>query len=236
MQLSKLKAIGWIANLIVGIGALLTTPWILAMSVLGGIIVGLWAGALEIAQRPGVQLGVAAFLALLWTFIGLATLRDRKRPRIVSAAQDYSYGLLFEGLSLGYDPKGEDGALQLGVVLRNFSPGPLRYTVDKFQVIMGDRTLPRVKKGLLTAFIPRGGQRISRNLPFKRDSIKDFIGKPVKGTAEFTIAYGHPDRSPERQLKMVIEFNLVLGENAPEGYSDSILEESDEPYLGQETS
>jgi hypothetical protein len=94
---------------------------------------------------------------------------------VVRAHQDYSYGLTFEGLLAQYDPASEDEALGFGIQLRNYS-GPLRYVNEEFDVRIGNRALPRVKKGHLTSIMSCGAGRTSTNVPFRKDDI-NFLGK-----------------------------------------------------------
>ena len=140
------------------------------------------------------------------------------------------YGLTWEGLVPIFNPKGEE-PLQFGIQLRNFSSGPIRYHIEKFQVLIGDRTSPIGKPVRPTNFLPRGGARLYRTQAFKRESLKEFFGKKTTGTVEFSIAYGHPDMPPVRRLKMTLEINLEFSLNGepPLGFSDGIIEESDEP-------
>jgi hypothetical protein len=80
---------------------------------------------LRFIQKPEVQFGAMVFLFLLWTWIGLTVLFDRKGPRTTTPHHDYRYGLTFEGIAPFYQPQAAGGSLGFGVQLRNFSSGPL---------------------------------------------------------------------------------------------------------------
>src|SRR4051812_26225740 len=90
---------------------------------------------------------------------------------------------------------------------------------------------PPVEEGKLKGYIPRGGARISRNVPFDRDDIKEFFGKVVKGTIDLAIIYGHPEKPPVRRLKMGFDITLDFTDKEGKmGYSENITSEKDEPY------
>ncbi len=63
------------------------------------------------------------------------------RPLIVRSAENYSYGLLYEGVACAFDPKNDDASLQVIVKLGNGSRGPLRYKVERFDVVVGNRAI-----------------------------------------------------------------------------------------------
>ena len=228
----QLKSWGWAGNLLIGIGSVLTTNWVVAMSTLGGLAVLTWTGVLDFVQEPAVHWAAGTFLVILWTFIGVTILRDRRKPRIIKAHEDYSYGLLFEGLVPHYQPDDEKTTLGFGVALRNFLPYPIKYSVEDFDVRIGNRALPRLEKGILGAVITRGAGRVSRHKSFSKKDIKDFIGQEAKGTVDILINYGHPKREPKRSLKLRLDIYLKIPEAGPLGFGDNILEEKDEPYKG----
>jgi hypothetical protein len=222
-----LRSSGGIGTFITNTIVLLTTNWTLVVSAALAIFVALVGWAYDIASNPHVQVGVGTFVAALWTCIGLVVLADRRKPRIIRAYQDYQYGLTFEGLLPIYDSSRDEGALQFGCQLRNYSSGPLRITMEQFDVRIGTRSLPKLKKGSLTSFLPRGAARVSNNVPFKKDDIKEYMGKRVAGTVEFKILYGHPEQSPVRRLAMELEIFMIFNENSL-GFNASIIEEIDE--------
>jgi len=208
----------------------LTTSWVLVMSALGSLWIGLSDWGVNFIHNPNVQAVATVFLVVLWSAIGILVLIDRQRPRITRPYQDFQYGLTFEGLVPVYESNNEESALQFGIQLRNFSSGPLRYTIEHFDVRIGTRSLPKLKKGTLTAYMPRGAGRVSSNIPFKKDDIKEFMGKRVTGTVEFAVSYGHPEHSPVRQLKMLLDLFLFFNESGPLGFNAAIAEEKDEPF------
>jgi hypothetical protein len=202
-----LRSSGGIGTFITNTIVLLTTNWTLVVSAALAIFAALVGWAYDIASNPRVQVGVGTFVASLWTCIGLVVLADRRKPRIMRAFQDYQYALTFEGLAPFYEPKNEE-ALQFGIQFRNFSNGPLRFHIEKFQVLIGDRISPIGKPPPATNFMPRGGGRMYKTQGFKRDSLREFFGKKTTGTADFIIAYGHPEQPPVRRLKMTLELIL----------------------------
>lgn len=230
--LKWLRGLGPIGGHIADGLALLLNNWLLTMSA----ILSLWAALTDfvvaIAENPRVHTAILIFLTVFWTSIGVVYLFDRRKPRVIKPEHDYRYGLTFEGIVPLYDPNNEDGALQFSLQFRNFSSGPIRYTVESFDIRIDTRSLPKLKKGALTSFLPRGGARNSSQLPFKKSAIQEFIGKTTEGTVDFEVSYGHPELPPVRFLKMSLRIVLVMAENPHPslGFNAIILEESDEPF------
>jgi hypothetical protein len=190
------------------------------------VIASEWA--VSMAHHPRVQAGAFAFLACLWTIIGVQYLRDRRRPTVTTPFQDYRYGLTYEGLHCGYDPTNDEAALQIGIHLRNFSPGPLSYRVERFAVQIESRVVPRQKgAGSASIYMARGAGRISRNLPFKKEHIKDFVGRVVEGTVELVVVYGHPENEPSRKLTMELTVFFDFRHEGKFGLADTIVSERD---------
>jgi hypothetical protein len=151
-----LGGFGSVGTAVANVLVFLTTNWTIVVSAALAIFAALVGWAYDIASNPHVQVGVGAFVATLWTCIGLVVLADRRKPRTIRAFQDYQYALTFEGLAPFYEPKNEE-ALQFGIQFRNFSNGPLRFHIEKFQVLIGDRIFPIGKPPPATNFMPRGG-------------------------------------------------------------------------------
>lgn len=227
--MSWLRSFGPIGTFISTVLAILTANWAVVVSAVGGIIAALWTSAFYFFQQSAVQIGIGVFLASLWTIIGVIVLTDRRKPRLVRSYQDYRYGLTFEGMFPLLEKDNEEGALQFSLQLRNYSMGPIQYAIEHFDVRIGTRALPKWEGKDKRVYMPRGAGRTSGQVPFKKDDIKEFFGKRVMGTAEFSIAYGHPEESPVRRLTMILELTIAFNENAL-GFNANILEEKDEPF------
>lgn len=224
---------GWGGRLAQTILVLVSTNWVLVVSAVVAYLSWAFATAQTFVKNQDVQIVAGVFLFFLWTLIGFTVLRDRKKPRTITPHHDYRYGLTFEGI-VPFFPipkKDTDAALSFGISVRNFSSGPLKYTIEVFDVIVDDRVLPKMKKGTLTSIMSRGAGRMSRNQAFSKEKIKDFYGKDVKGTLELAIVYGHPERPPERRLKMTFELTIGMREGELPVYADNIVSESDEPIV-----
>jgi hypothetical protein len=141
--------------------------------------------------------------------------------------EGYAWGLAYEGPYLGFDQTREDATLQLGVNIRNATFNPLKYTVERFDVVVGDRTIVAPVISNKGGIIPRASARTYFYAPFKRDQIQQFIGSNVEGSITFEFLYGHPDGPSVRRLKMKLSISLKLSD--PIGMRDLILSESDEP-------
>lgn len=232
--IKMLRALGPVGSALATLLTFLTTNWVVVMTAALSILAGLLDWTVELFQTPGVQTAIIVFLGSLWTYIGLVVLADRNRPRLTKPFQEYSYGLTFEGLVPNYDPKNPEGLLQFAILLRNYSAGPVKFKVEKFDIVLAKRTLGKFTRTSLGSFMPRGGARQYSNPPFSADDLKDLIGKTSKGTADFSILYGHPDLAPVRRLSMTLELVVVLNPEGPMGYNASIVEERDEPIVGQQ--
>lgn len=211
---------------------LATTNWPLLVGAVGGVIAMVFGWATDLVHNQVVQAGAGTFVVLLWTCLGVAALADRRRPRLIRSYQDFEYGLTFEGCTPLYVPNSIDGsALQFGLQIRNFTPGPIRVQIESFHVIIGTRTLPLPKKENPSLFMPRGAGRVMRSQSFKMEDIREFLDKRVTGTVDFAIMYGHVEKGPVRRFKTTLEVVLEMKEQPPTmGYADTIIKESDEPY------
>jgi hypothetical protein len=230
--LKVLRGFGPAGTFVANILAFLATNWVVTMTTIVSVWAGFSAWATDIVQKQGVQTTVIVFLASLWTYIGIVFLADRKKPREIKAAQDYRYGLTFEGMAPIYDSEisnDDDPMLSVGLQLRNYSSGPIRYDIETFDVRIGTRSLPKMKKGLLYGFMPRGGGRFSTNVGFKKSEIQEFMGKRSTGTVEVSISYGHPEHAPSRRLIMLFDLTIEFREGKL-GFSSNIIEERDVPF------
>jgi hypothetical protein len=140
--------------------------------------------------------------------------------------EGYAYGLAYEGPYMAFNPHSDDATLQLGVIIRNVSVNPLKYTAQRFDVVVGDRTIVAPVIFSTGGVIPRTCTRTYFYAPFKREQIQQFMIGNVQGSITFEFLYGHPDGPHVRRLTMKLFISLKL--NDPVGLRDLILSESDE--------
>jgi hypothetical protein len=209
--------------------SLLAANWVVAVTVGVSIYVGLSTWAIDFVNRPDVRAAAFVFLVLLWAYVGFTVLIDRRRPRLVRSERDYRYGVTFEGFNPMAGPtfENDNDELRFAILLRNFSSGPIKYTVDDLDVRIGNRALPHLPRGVLFGFMARGAGRTSYSPPFKRSDFKQLIGHQLDGTARFTVSYGHPELPPVRRLTISLGIALQIPESGPFGFGANILEESD---------
>jgi hypothetical protein len=227
-----LRGLGPVGSTLADALAFLTNNWVLTMSALMSIWAAFTEWTFVLVQNPRFQNAVFVFLSLLWTSIGITVLIDRRKPRTVKAEHDYRYGLTFEGLmpALSGPFDTDDSELGVGIQLRNFSSGPIKYTIEELDVRIGNRALPILKKGSLFGFMARGAGRTSYSPAFKRRDFKDFVGQRLEGTANFSITYGHPELPAVRKLSISMAVHLEIPtEPGPVGFGANILDESDQP-------
>jgi hypothetical protein len=228
-----LRSFGPMGSAFANLLAFLTTNWALAVSVALALATGLIGWLQAIALNPIAYVSAGTFLFVLWVLIGILYLVDRGKPRLVRSHLDYRYGLTFEGFVPNYqDPSfalASAGILGFAVQIRNFSPGPIRYEFEYFDIRIGTRALPRIKRRALVGFMARGAGRTASTGAFTPEQLKEFVGKEdTKGTADFSIVYGSVDGPPERRLKMSLEILVVLGVDKRLGFNYNITEETDD--------
>ena len=235
-EFKKLRQIGSFGNFLANLLSLLTAQWGIAVSVVIGLVAASWQWLTGIVLNPATIAGVGVFLALLWTFIGITVLVDRRKPRTVRPYTDYRYGLTFEGLQPRYTPSDapvfEPGSLHFAILLRNFLQSPIRYDFEDIDIRLDTRAAPVISRGTLTGFMARGAGRTSTIRGFLQNHLREFYGsEPVRGMVEFSIVYGPPEGPPVRRLKMSIEIHVILmDEGRSLGWQDGIVAESDEPF------
>lgn len=209
--------------------SLLAANWVVALTVAASFYVGLSSWAFEFVNRPEVRGAAFVFLILLWTYIGFTILIDRRKARIVKTEQDYRYGLTFEGFNpfLGATFDKDEDQLRFGILLRNYSSGPIKYTIDELDVRIGNRALPHLAEGTLFGFMARGSGRTSWSPSFTRGDFKQYFGQELSGTATFSVSYGHPEKPPVRRLTISLGITLLIPENGVPGFGANILGETD---------
>jgi hypothetical protein len=206
-----LRGLGPLGTLAANILAFLTANWGVAVSAILAIYVGFSQWATGVIHSPETQAAAATFLVLLWSYVGITILIDRHHPRDVRSVPDYRYGLTFEGINPNIDFLSDDAWLNFGVQVRNFSQAPIRYHIESFDVRIGTRALPKSEKQF-TGYLPRGSGKTISPAAFKKEDVREYFGKRVTGTAEFAITYGHPERKPERRLRIGTKITLHIQE------------------------
>lgn len=236
-----LRGLGDFGGKVADLLTLLMTNWQLVLSALIALAAGGLGWLRAFVSNPITLTIAGVFLAALWTTIGLLFLVDRRKPRLVQTHQDYRYGLTFEGLTPNFIPANSGmpsaGGLQLALNIRNFSPGPVKYSLEAVDIRLGSRTTQKYKANDISGNMARGAGRQSRPHGFEAKSLKEFYGAGVtKGTADFSITYGPVDGPAVRRLKISMEIYFVFpkdGAVGPEegqqlGYSDNIVTEIEE--------
>jgi hypothetical protein len=98
---------------------------------------------------------------------------------VIRAHHDYRYGLVFDGFQFNYlstDVLFPDaGLLSFAIQFRNFSPGPIKYMVESFDVRIGTRALPKPPQ--INGFLARGSGRTSRYRGFLKANSRNFTDK-----------------------------------------------------------
>lgn len=219
-----------VAGFFVAVANMLVTPWGAAMTTAAGLLA---SASLWLASPGNVSYWVGSiliFAGVIWSAAGIAWLGTRGQPTITKPHQDYRYSLTFEGLHPNYTPDDLERTLGFRMDLRNFSGGPLRYVVREYDVRLGKRALPRIKKGHLQGLMARGAGRTSSTDPFSAEDIKDLIGKVTHGTVDIVVDYGPPDGPFVSTLTLGFDIvlDLTRGNGVP-AWGANIREERDTP-------
>ena len=236
LKFNRLRGLGPIGNAAATLLTFLTMNWAVALSAGAALAAAAIGWLREFVTSPSTLAGIAVFLAVLWTIIGITVLVDRRKPRVIRTHTDYRYGLTFGGLQPRYTGAAEKipdaGSLHFSISLQNFSPSPIRYEYEHIDVRIGTRAIPRIMRGGLIGFMARGAGRTSSIRGFVQSELKEFYDAgPVHGTAEFSITYGPPEGPPERRLKMTVDMTLLfLDDGNSIGWQDNIATDTDEPF------
>lgn len=236
-----LRGLGPFGSLVANVVSFLTTNWVVTMTTLLSLWASLSDWAVAFVDRPGVRTFAFVFIVGLWTWIGIAALIDRRRPKAVTTFPDYRYGLVFEGftpLFVATNSKmPEPGGLQFSIQIRNFSPSPIKYVLESYDVRIGSRTHEKYGETIVSGYLARGSGRQARLSGFPSGTLTEFFGKEtVKGTADFAICYGPPEGNPVRRLRVSLELHLIFPKDGVVdaskgialGYGDGIKAEIDE--------
>ena len=232
-----ISASGWLSSVF-------PTVWAAVITAIGSeILLGLAAGA-QAFSNPKVLGFVFLGALFFWTYIGAVWLITRKP----SDMKLLRYGLTFEGITPLLDLSNENGALAFSLMFRNYSSVPIIYVIERLDVQIETRTLPsRYIAGMLKGVLSKGAVRIGTPVPFRYDHIKEFMGRQVQGTIDFSVVYGDADRKPIRRLSMSLALTLwfpaappqsliqskgVFPLTFPLGFSASVISESDQPIDG----
>src|SRR5688500_18407058 len=99
------------------------------------------------------------FTVVIWAINGLIWLKRQNSLSKSKINFDYLYDLDLTALSLGFDKENDKHNIQVGLKLRNSTSGPLEYYVETFDVILGDKTIPKPNFKSRRAVIPHGATR-----------------------------------------------------------------------------
>jgi hypothetical protein len=100
-----LRSFGAAGNFLANAITFLTTNWVLTVSAVTAFLVSLWDQAVEVLGYPRTQATILAFVAVLWTLIGIRMLITQGRPRQVKFAHEDAYSLIVENIEPNYNPK-----------------------------------------------------------------------------------------------------------------------------------
>lgn len=187
-----LKLLGRIGSGAGTAGTVLTTNWALAMSTFIGIAAGSWAWATQWGYLPVAVFTLVTFGACVWTLNGIIWFRTRNKPSKSKMIFDYSHGLALLGVSLGIDEGKKNEAFQVGLMLHNAADGPIKFHVEDFDVIVGDRTITHPNFKNRNGIVPRGSTLTFFFPAFDKKTL-DAVKPRAEGKIKYRILYGHPD-------------------------------------------
>ena len=204
-MLKWLRRYGVIGNAIAATIHLITSNWVLAMSIVAGVATSWWAYATQWGYLPIFLFGLVAFGAFVWISNGVVYFTTRNRPSKSKMTFDYSFGFALDEISPSHDPDNIDNSLEFRFLIRNVAPGPLKYKIERINAIIGDRIrATRNGEGIL----PRNSSTMLRVGGFQKDQV-DQLPNRISGIYEISIIYGHPDDGYSRRCSKRIHFDLI---------------------------
>jgi hypothetical protein len=167
------------------------TNWVPIMSAVAAIAAAAWAWIRQYDYLQIALSATAAFLIMMWIFIGFIWVKRLDDPLRVIQVVNYDFTLAYQGLTLALDPGNDEACLQIGIDFFNVAPTAIRYKIKDLRVVIGDRTIPHPIYDNEGGIIPRAVSRIYHYPAFRKDAIKDYLGTRQNGTIEFSVIYGH---------------------------------------------
>lgn len=129
-------------------------------------------------------------------------------PPMKIAMKDYAWGLAVLDVIL---QAGGD-KMQVGVMFRNSSDGPIRYIMEKYELkLEGCIKVVAKDEPFQSCVVARDCNNLHYSPMMSR--ISPTPTPQILGTLDFTATYGHPDWHAVRRMHMV--FNLVIISTRP---------------------
>lgn len=182
-------------------------------------------------ELPRAQMIAFVMLALGGGLLALNQLRMLLGvPILVISRERFEYGLHYVGVSLAYSPNNPTAALQVVICLANSSRAPIRFKVERLDVIIGNTALPHKTFISSGGVIPLMGQRLYQDAPFSFAAIQSLIGSRQQGSVEMNLLYGPAEGPPTRRFKFKLDLSVDIdATNAL--VSNLLTEELDEAYI-----
>jgi hypothetical protein len=202
---------------------LLTSNWMLAVSIVFGFVTSWWAWITQWGYLPVVLFDIFAFGGAVWTLNGVVWFSTRNRPSKQKLTFDYSFGIALDDVIPSHDPENVHNNLEFRFQIRNVAPGPAKYDAERINVVIGDRI--RSARNI-NGTLPRNSWIQLKVGGFDKDTVDQFPDR-IAGTYEYTIIYGHPEDNYTRRGTKRIHFDLVKREGKVIAAPWNILEEHD---------
>jgi len=117
------RTLSWLVTFSGWFSSVFPTLWGGMLTAAGAtLLLWLTAGA-KVFTSPEFIGACFIFSLIFWTYVGVVWLAYRRKPVTIVPFRDYRYGLTFQGLMPNLDLTNEDAALQMSIVLQNYSPG-----------------------------------------------------------------------------------------------------------------
>jgi hypothetical protein len=204
----------------------------LTIGAIGVWIVNYYTSILLWVQQPAIYSSMGVFLFILWTYIALTLIKDRREIKAVRIAHDYAYAIIVEGgwqAIFGKFPSNHpihpnSDAFNLSCNFRNVSAGPLRLKVEEMRAIINSRTCEESPS--IELIFARMGPKLVRSGAIPRDKNE----RNLSGSVHFKFIYGHPDGRFVRRYTLKMKVHIILDPvNNTAVVTDEIIEEKDEP-------
>jgi hypothetical protein len=156
----------------------------------GASVLGYWDWGTRYGVTPIIVSGLLTAVATVWLVIGIRAIWRRGTPTTPKMSFDYAYGLALVGMHLAKDDADDESHIQPGVIWKCAGPAALKYHVDHFRIVIGDRTVDRpfIREGT----IARDCHATFFHPSFSKQQVAE-LGRKANGIVEYRVRYGHPE-------------------------------------------
>jgi len=231
--ISLLKNHGWLGHLAATVINFIWTYYGLTIAAFLTIIFSASETALLYVQEPEFWVPAVIFVFILWTVIGLMTLKNIGETKTVRLAHDYAYSFICEGFMVNLSSSDETKDVDFKTanniivtcILRNVGAGPSSVKIEVMDLRLDGR-VPKKDFTPIDVGFAKLSQKGIRSAAIERDLTK----KILSGTIKVVGVYGPPNSDAVRQFTITSKLNVHVGDKTIE-IDNYGIEEKDEVYI-----